>query len=96
MEPITALTRVAAMRRAMAIPDDEDIERAWRRWTGLDLEARNVREALRGEESNGSELDRCPSLHRGGDSIAQDAGCGEGDTVHGTSATGAAAGFRWN
>jgi len=96
MEPTIALTRVAAMRRAMAIPDDEDIERAWRRVKAGLEGVQGVREALRGEESNGSELDRCPSLHRGGDSIAEDAGCGEGATVHEPSATGPAAGFRWN
>ena len=94
MEPITALIRVAAMRRALATIDPEDIERVWRRVTRRG--EGDVREALRGEESNGSELDRCPSLHRGGDSIAEDAGCGEGTAVHESGAGGPETGFRWN
>ena len=93
MEPKTILIRVAAMRRAMAASSQE---RVWRRIARLRGGNGGVREALRGDESNGSELDRCPSLHRGGDPIAEDAGCGEGATVHEPSAGGPAAGFRWN
>jgi len=83
MEPIIALIRVAAMRRALAAPYQEDV---WRRLSGLDLGVRDVREALRGEESNGSELDRRADIYRASDPGAQGAGCGEGDTVHGVSA----------
>ena len=91
MEPSATLTRVAAMRRAMAASSQDYV---WRRVTRRGDQG--VREAHRGEESNGSELDRCPSLHRGGDSIAEDAGCGEGATVPGVGATEPASGFRWN
>ena len=91
MEPTATLTRVAAMRRAMAASSQDYV---WRRVTRRGDQG--VREAHRGEESNGSELDRCPSLHRGGDPIAEDAGHGEGAAVSGISERGPAPGFRWN
>jgi len=91
MEPETILTRLAAMRRALAISHQEDV---WRRLSGLDLGVGDVREALRGEESDGFELDRCPSLRRGGDPGARCAGRGAGATVHAIGARGPAHGSR--
>jgi len=79
MEPSIALIRVAAMRRALAIPHQEDV---WRRLSGLDLGVGNAREAHRGEESNGSELDRRANLHRASDPSAQGTGYGASATVH--------------
>jgi len=93
MEPTVALLhRVAAMRKAMAIPDDEDIERAWRRWTGLDLEVGDVREALRGEESDSVVPFRRANLHRASDPSTQGAGHRTGATVHEVGARGPAHG----
>ena len=82
MEPIIdQLHGVAAMRRAMAIPDDEDIERAWRRWTGLDLEVGDVREAAIGQGRSCLGLSGWADIYRASDPGAQDAGRGEGGTV---------------
>jgi len=97
MEPIIAqLHGVAARRRALAIPDDEDIERAWRRWTGLDLEARNVCEAAIGQERSCLGLSGWADIYRASNPGAQDAGHGEGAAVSGISERGPAPGFRWN
>ena len=97
MEPIIdQLHGVAARRRAMAIPDDEDIERAWRRWAGLDQGVGNVCEAAIGQERSCLGLSGWADIYRASDPGAEDAGYGEGDTVHEIGAAGPEAGFRWN